>query len=112
MAFRFQPLLRHFVAALKANGKKNTAALATLKEILKKVWCGVVVHSICLPENRIDYPDRDKDRAGVFVLLGGDERPGYSFAIISYISCCVCEQCALLQNSVLFLLQQVESKRG
>eukprot|EP00903_Cladosiphon_okamuranus_P010562 g9988.t1 len=32
-----EPLLRHFVAALKANGKKNPAALATLKEILKKV---------------------------------------------------------------------------
>lgn len=33
----FQLLLRHFVAALKVDGKKNTAALATLREILKKV---------------------------------------------------------------------------
>lgn len=43
---RFQPLLRHFVAALKVNGKKNPAALATLKEIIKKVR-SMQVTSVC-----------------------------------------------------------------
>ena len=76
---RFQPLLRHFVAALKVNGKKNPAALATLKEIIKKVRC---MHGHrCVSE----YPDRNNTKSvllSFFFRFGSDDRQrsGYSFA--------------------------------
>lgn len=42
--------------------------------VVVRVWLYTL--SVC---QKIEYPDRNK-RAGIFVLLGGDERSGYSFA--------------------------------